>query len=133
MNRFIRRFAPLAVHCSPAPACRPLSPAARLLVEQGIIFDVDGDHYMVDQRFKACTGPQADIIILHGVEYMSGPARIVRRAIQVRDLERLICEDRVDIAFGPPARQYNRQARRRLRRSRPRPGALSAHARGASR
>jgi hypothetical protein len=132
MNHAARRFAPLAVCRSPAPACRPLSPAARLLVEHGIVFDIDGDHYTVDQHFEARTGPQADIIILHGVEYMNGPIRIVRRAIQVRDLERLINEDRVDIAFGPPARQFNRQARMR-RRSRPRRGWPSAHTRGAAR
>ena len=50
---------------------------------------------------------QADLLILRGHEYMRCPERSSRRAMQVRDLEMLIERERVDIPFGPSARQFN--------------------------
>lgn len=111
----------------PSPANRPVSPAAKLLVSEDVLFDIDGDHYWVDGLFGSTHGEQADVIILRGVEYMRCPERTVRRAMQVRDLERLIEQDRVDIAFGPSAIEYNRRRTRRPRRDHRnrRPGRMS--------
>ena len=48
------------------------------------------------------------MLILEGTDYNDGDVRPVVRAIQVRDLEALIEDGQVDIAFGPNARDYNR-------------------------
>lgn len=90
------------------PARRAVSPATRLLIETGAVFDIGPDHLLVSARHRSNLGPQADVLILEGTDYNDGDVRPVVRAIQVRDLEALIEDGQVDIAFGPNARDYNR-------------------------
>jgi hypothetical protein len=90
------------------PAGRAVSPAARLLIETGAVFDIGCDHLLVAESHRSGIGPQANVLILRGTDYNDGDVRAVVRAIQVRDLETLIEEGVIDIAFGPNARDYNR-------------------------
>lgn len=90
------------------PARTPITPAIRLLTTGSEPFEIDGDLYYVEKVYASGRGRQADVLLLRGHEYMRCAERRTRRAIQVRDLEQLIDQDRVDIPFGPSAKQYNR-------------------------
>jgi hypothetical protein len=83
-----------------------ISPAARRIVD-GALFDLDGDHYWADDHFSCGGDPAGDVVVLRGVEYMRCVERQVRRAVQIRDIEAWIEEDRVDFAFGPAALDVN--------------------------
>lgn len=88
------------------PVDDPVTPAARLMLA-GEPFEIDGDIYSVEDIYPSDTGPQANILILRGYEHSQGEERSTRSAIQVRDLETLIDEDRVNITFAGSARQFN--------------------------
>lgn len=88
------------------PADDPITPAARLLME-GEPFEIGGDLYSVEAVHRSTIGRQADVLILRGHELARGEEHSTRRAIQVRDLETLIDDDRVGITFIGCARQYN--------------------------
>jgi hypothetical protein len=88
------------------PADDPITPGARLLI-RGEPFEIDGDIYFVEDVHPSTVGPQADILVLRGYEYMRGEDRSTRRAVQVRDLETLIDDDRVFMPFIGGARQFN--------------------------
>jgi hypothetical protein len=103
----VRRLNPTRFR-PPISAERNLSPAARLLIDTGSIFDIGPDHYVVDEIFPSTSGPQADVLVLHGMDDNDGDVRGSARAIQVRDLEAMIEEGLIVIAFGPNARDYNR-------------------------
>jgi hypothetical protein len=90
-----------------ASNCRNwVSPAAQRIID-GAPFDLDGDHFYVDDHFKSYNEPTRDVLVIRGVEYMRCDERKVRRAVQVRDVEAWIAQDRVDFAFGPPALDLN--------------------------
>lgn len=91
----------------PLPAGMPITPAVRMFISEQVPFEIDGDLYFVDRVLRSGEGRQADLLILRGHEYMRCPERSSRRAMQVRDLEMLIERERVDIPFGPSARQFN--------------------------
>lgn len=90
------------------PADRPISPAARLLIDTGTVFDIGPDHYVVAGIHGSEAGRQADVLILRESDNNHGDVRCPVRALQVRDLERLIEGGLIDFAFGPNARDYNR-------------------------
>lgn len=90
------------------PADRPVSPAARRLIDTGAVFDIGADHYVVSEIHGSEAGRQADVLVLRGSDYNHGDVRCLVRALQVRDLERLIEGGLIDFAFGPNARDYNR-------------------------
>lgn len=102
-----RRLSPFVRSRSPIPADRPLSPAARLVIDRAI-FDFGPDHFGVSDVYAAASGRQADLLILYGTNHDDEDGGGCSRAIQVRDLEDLIETDRIDIAFIGPARAYNR-------------------------
>ena len=91
----------------PLEAATPVTPAIKLFIEQDEPFEIDGDLYHVAEVLVSDKGPQADVLIMRGHEYMRCDERSTVRAIQVRDLEELIDQDRVGIPFGPGARDYN--------------------------
>lgn len=86
---------------------QPASPAVELFLAGDTVFEIDGDIYQVARLAPSSAGPQSSTVVIEGFEHVGCPERIVRRAMQVRDLEALVAEDRVDIPFGPSARQYN--------------------------
>lgn len=89
-----------------SPADDPVTPAARRIMD-GETFEIDGDFYTVEDVHPSTTGAQADLLVLRGFEQTRTDERTTRRAIQVRDLETLIDEGRVDIPFFGCARQFN--------------------------
>lgn len=91
----------------PLPADTPVTPAVTMLIDEQTPFEIDGDLYHVLAALPSDEGRQADVLVLRGHEYMRCDQRSTVRAIQVRDLEELIDQDRVDIPFGPSARDYN--------------------------
>ena len=91
----------------PLPANTPVTPAIRMFIAEKAPFEIDGDLYFVDAVMTATGGRQADVLILRGHEYMRCPERSSVRAIQVRDLEEYIDQDRVDIPFARSAKHYN--------------------------
>lgn len=88
------------------PADDSITPAA-LLFMKGEPFEIDGDSYHVERVIASKRGQQADLLVLRGREHMRCKERTTRRAIQVRDLEDLIDQDRVVVMFGVSARQWN--------------------------
>ena len=90
------------------PADDPVTPAARRMMD-GETFEVDGDFYTVEDVHPSTMGAQADVLVLRGFEQVRGDERTTLRAIQVRDLETLIDEGRVEIPFFGSARQFNLQ------------------------
>jgi len=88
------------------PASTPVSPAARAFIE-GATFEIDGDLYWVDRVIPSGGGAQTDVLIVGGHESMRCDERTVRRAMQVRDVEELIEQDRASFLFGPNARKMN--------------------------
>lgn len=91
----------------PTVAGQVPSPAVRHLVDDGAVFEVDGDYYTVDRVIPSGSDPQADVLVLDGYEHVDGDERTSRRALQVRDIEALIIGDRVDLPFIGSARRYN--------------------------
>jgi len=83
-----------------------ISPAVQRIIE-GWLFDLDGDHFWIDRHFKHGHDPARDVLVLRGVEYMRCDQREVCRAVQVRDVEAWIEQDRIDFAFGPTALALN--------------------------
>ena len=104
-NRQFRQDPDRSLH--PLEADTPVTPAVEMLIEEAAPFEIDGDLYQVLAALPSGEGRQADVLVLHGHEYMRCEQRSAVRAIQVRDLEELIDQDRVDIPFGPSARDYN--------------------------
>lgn len=88
------------------PASCPVSPAASKIMD-GEIFEADGDLYYVDEVFASDGGVQRDVLIIRGCEFMRCDERTARRAIQVRDIEQMIVEDRIDFPFVSSAKQFN--------------------------
>jgi len=110
------------------PATARITPAARLAMG-GEPMMIDGDVYHVDQILPATRGKriqigldltdaedevltpgdtQRDVLVLRGTEYMRCDERSVCRAMQVRDLEDLIYQDRVEFPFqGYSGRDLN--------------------------
>lgn len=82
------------------------SPAAQLIVAGGF-FDLDGDHFVVEDHFACGGDPGGDVLIIRGVEYMRCDERQVRKAVQVRDVEAWIANDRIGFPFGPSALGLN--------------------------
>ena len=91
----------------PLPADAQVTPAVTMFVEEHAPSENDGDLYHVLAKLPSADGPRADVLILRGHEYMRCDERSTVRAIQVRDLEELIDQDRLDIPFGLGARDYN--------------------------
>ena len=91
----------------PLPARTPMTPAIKMFIATREHFEIDGDIYFVEAVLRARAGRQADVLILRGHEHVRCDERSSRRALQVRDLEELIDQDRVDIPFGTSARCYN--------------------------
>lgn len=83
----------------------PVTPAV-LLIMEGEPFQIDDKFYDVDRVIPSAKGSQADLLILRDAELAHHPKRWVCRALQVRDLEELVCQDRVDLFFGS-AWRYN--------------------------
>lgn len=110
------------------PATAKITPAARLAMG-GEPMMIDGDVYHVDQILPATRGKsiqigldltdvedevltsggtQRDVLILRGTESMRCDERSVCRAMQVRDLEVLIDQDRVEFPYqGYSGRDLN--------------------------
>lgn len=84
----------------------PVSPAAQHIID-GEPFDLDGDHFYVDTHLGCGGDPIRDVLVIRGVEYMRCDERKVRRAVQVRDVELWIAQDRVCFPFGPSALGMN--------------------------
>lgn len=87
----------------------PVTPAVLLLMD-GEPFQIDGDAYHVDRVLRSSRGPQADLLVLRGSEYTRCSLRSVCRALQVRDLEELVDQDRVHLTSGRSARRFNLDA-----------------------
>lgn len=92
---------------APIPARTPVTPFIEFVIDGTEPFEIDGDLYHVETVWKSGRGCQADILILRGHEYMRCPQRNSRRAIQVRYLEELVHQGRVEIPFHGCARQWN--------------------------
>ncbi len=88
------------------PAATLVSPAAHRIID-GDVFEADGDLYYVELVLPSTGGAQCDVLIIRGNERMRCDDRSARRAIQVRDIEQMIVEERVDFPFGPSAKQFN--------------------------
>lgn len=88
------------------PAATPVSPAADRIID-GDVFEADGDLYYVELVLPSTGGAQRDVLIIRGNERMRCDDRSARRAIQVRDIEQMIVEERIDFPFGPSAKQFN--------------------------
>lgn len=83
------------------------SPAVRHVVDDEAVFEIDGDYYTVDRIIPSGSDPQTDVLVLDGYEHVDGAERTSRRALQLRDLEALIADERVDLPFIGSARQFN--------------------------
>lgn len=82
------------------------SPAAQRIMD-GALFDLDGDHYWADAHFPDEEDAARDVVVLRSVEHMRRDQREFRRAVQMRDVEAWIDQDRIDFAFGPAALDVN--------------------------
>lgn len=88
------------------PSDDPITPVVLLFMD-GEPFEIDGDSYHVERVLASNRGSQADLLILRGHEFMRCEERETLRAIQVRDLEDLVDQDRVELMFGANARRLN--------------------------
>lgn len=72
------------------PAHPPLDAETLRLTEKGAVFNIGSDNYLVHDRYASSQGPHADVVILHGSDRGCREDRCRVRAVQVRDVERLI-------------------------------------------
>jgi hypothetical protein len=72
------------------PAHPPLDAETLRLTKKGAVFALGSDNYLVHDRYASSHGPHADVVILHGSGCDDRGVRRSTRAVQVRDVERLI-------------------------------------------
>lgn len=84
------------------PAHRPLSRETVRLTEKGAVFHLGPDHVVVADRYASSLGPQADVVILHGLGSDDRGVRRRTRAVQVGDVERHVQADCTAVpSIGP--------------------------------
>ncbi|MDR6115055.1 MULTISPECIES: hypothetical protein [unclassified Sphingomonas] len=86
------------------PAETPVSPAARKIID-GDVFAADGDLCQVEELLPSTGGAQADVLIIR--EWLELGERSACRALQVRDIEEMIVEERINFPFVCGAKEFN--------------------------
>lgn len=101
----------------------PVSPAARKIID-GDVFEADGDRCQVKKVLPSTSGAQPDVLIIRGRGWTRFDDHSACCALQVRDIEQMIVEERIDFPCVCSAKQFNlyrswpRFKRRRLQRGR---------------
>lgn len=82
----------------------PVSPAAQKIIE-GDVFEADGEICQVEDVLPSTGGAQADVLIIR--QWLGHGDCSACHAVQVRDIETMIVEDRIDFPFVCGAKELN--------------------------
>jgi hypothetical protein len=74
--------------------------AAHRLVK-GEPFSLDGDPFYVEDHYECGGDPTSDVLVIRGVGHNGCDHRWVRRAVQVRDVDQWIAQERSDVSLDP--------------------------------
>lgn len=88
------------------PAETPVSPAAQRIIK-GDVFATDGDLCQVKKVFPSIDNAQADVLIIRNSGYVQLDDRSSCRALQVRDIEQMIVDERIDFPSVCDAKRFN--------------------------